>query len=799
MDPILPVSTASTMNESGYDQTSNNNLFTKLTGSIAILFLLLLAFLSIRDQTVPPDVLPASAPDTEFSAERARDYLREITREVHPVGSEAHQRVREYLTEELESMGLEPEVHTTTGFNYFYGQRVSDVYNILVKIPGVNPTGGIGLMSHYDSVPHSYGASDAGNGVAAILETTRAVLAGEPLQNDLYLLIMDSEETGLIGSQAFIDEHPWFEELDLVINFEGRGDSGPALMFRTVGGENGELIRTLARNVPEAVAASYSNEILKILPNDTDLSNFDSAGTLGMDIANIAGVLHYHTSEDNFTNADPRTLQHHGNYMLSLTKAFGNRDLSTVESTNRIYFNLLFIGLVHYPEYLAVPFALLALLFVAGVIAAGFKKKKLTWKGVSIGFLIYPLLLLLLSVAAHFFWTFLSGSVKNIAWFQFFGPHNSAYYLAGIFSMVMAGFLAVHLILKRWFSASDLACGPLILWLTAGVALSFFMPGIAYLFIWPAIFIGAALLFCIFEKPDNYRAKLTVLLLAGGAVILLLAPVVWHLKITLTIMSTGPLTGLFLMTIGFLVLQLDISAEPFRWKMLLAFLAAALIFITGGIATSGLSEEHKKPNGINYFANLDEEKALWYSPEPAPDDWTSFFLGDEPTEKRISEFEHDEIGTLLFSAPENLTLMYNEAPVQDTGIARLDVLSDSLTENGRKFHILITPEPETYFTELLLPGEKTVENIYINGIKINSPDKNFSDERLIYFGSPETGFEVEFTYSDPDESSVTLISAIPGLPNIPELDIPDRDETMMKFFLLDFTQLMKTFELSRTE
>ncbi|MCC5907981.1 MAG: M28 family peptidase [Balneolaceae bacterium] len=787
------------MNESGYNQSSKISLHTRTAGGIAILFLLFLAFLAIRDQAVPPDVVSASAPETEFSAERARNYLREITREVHPVGSSAHQRVREYLLDELENMGLEPEVQSTTGFNDFYGYRMSDVHNILVKIPGTSATGGIGLISHYDSVPNSYGASDAGNGVAAILETARAVLAGEPLQNDLYLLIMDSEETGLIGSQAFIDEHPWFEELNLVMNFEGRGDSGPAFMFRTVGGENGELIKKLAKQVPDAIASSYSNEILRIIPNDTDLSNFDDAGIPGMDIANIAGVLHYHTSEDSFTNADPRTLQHHGNYMLSLTKAFGNRDLSTLESSNRIYFNLLFIGLVHYPEYLAVPLAIFAFLFVTGVIAAGFKKNKLTWKGITAGFLTYPLLVVLLSIAAHFLWAFLSESIENISWFQFFGPHNSSWFITGIFSLVVAGFLAVHLILKRWFSASDLACGPLILWLTAGIALSFFLPGIAYLFIWPAIFTGAALLFCIFEKPDNYRAKLTALLLTGGTVLLLLAPLVWHLKVTLTIMATGPLTGLFLMTLGFLVLQLDISAEPFRWKLPLAFLAAALIFITGGISTSGLSSEHKKPNGVNYFANLDEDKALWYSPGPAPDDWTSFFLGDEPSEKKFSEFEYDEIGTLLFGAPENLTLIYNEAPVQDVGMASLEVLSDSLTENGRKFHILITPEAETYYTELLLPGENPVENIYINGNRINSQDENFSGERLIYFGSPETGFEMEFTYSDPVEYRLTLISAIPGLPNIPELDIPDRDETMMKFFLLDFTQLMKTFELNRSD
>jgi hypothetical protein len=688
------------------DKSQSKNIFFEqplFSGITSLLFLVIVTFFAIRDQSVPPGVIPASSPDTEFSAERARSHLKEITRDIHPVGSEAHQQVREYIIRELESMGLEPEVHSTTGVHYFRGYRASEVHNILVKIPGTNSTGGIGLMAHYDSTPHSYGATDAGNGVAAIMETARVLLESEPLKNDLFLLITDAEETGLIGSQAFIDEHPWFGDLTLVMNFEGRGDSGPALMFRTVGGENGELIRTLARHSPDAVAASFSNEILRILPNDTDLSNFRDAGVLGMDFANIAGVQHYHTSQDNFENADPRSLQHHGNYILSLSHAFGNRDLTELKSPNLIYFNIPAFGMIYYPERFAIPLAIVTFLFISGVMAAGFRKKKLTAKGTILSFIAYPLMMALLALIAHGIWTLLSSSFSGIAVFQFFGPHNSGYYLAGIFLLVFAGFLTIHLIMKKWFTVADIAAAPLLLWVLFGTTLSFIFPGLSYLFIWPAIFTGAAFLFHFSDPFKNSLVTFTGILLSGAAVITILAPTVWHMEVILTIIAIGPLTVLFCTVLGFLVLQLDLSVDPLRLKLPALLAAASLLLITTGIATSGLSGENRKPNGVNYFANLDEEKAFWYSPDIQADWWTTQFLDDEPDLIYASEFEFDDTGAALLGARLDLPLMINEAPLQKDGIPAIEVLSDSLTENGRRFSIRLSPQPGTYNTELFLP------------------------------------------------------------------------------------------------
>jgi len=82
------------------------------------------------------------------------------------------------------------------------------------------------LVAHYDSVPTGPGANDDGVGVATLLETARALTASAPLQNDVIFLFTDSEETGLLGAQAFVTEHLWAKEVEVVLNFEGRGNGG---------------------------------------------------------------------------------------------------------------------------------------------------------------------------------------------------------------------------------------------------------------------------------------------------------------------------------------------------------------------------------------------------------------------------------------------------------------------------------------------------------------------------------------------------------------------------------------------
>src|SRR4029079_1979737 len=151
------------------------------------------------------------------------------------------------------------------------------VDNVVGRLPGSASTRAVLLVAHYDSVPWTAAASDDGAGVAAILEALRALRTGPPLRNDLVVLFTDGEEAGLLGAKAFVEGHRWARGVGVALNFEARGTGGPSLMFETSAG-NGRLVRELAAAAPRPTASSLFYDIYRLLPNDTDLSEFKEAG-----------------------------------------------------------------------------------------------------------------------------------------------------------------------------------------------------------------------------------------------------------------------------------------------------------------------------------------------------------------------------------------------------------------------------------------------------------------------------------------------------------------------------------------
>jgi hypothetical protein len=55
--------------------------------------------------------------------------------------------------------------------------------------------------------------------------------------------------------QAIAQEHPWAVNVEVLINFDARGNRGPVYMFET-SPHNGRLIQTLARAAPRPLATS---------------------------------------------------------------------------------------------------------------------------------------------------------------------------------------------------------------------------------------------------------------------------------------------------------------------------------------------------------------------------------------------------------------------------------------------------------------------------------------------------------------------------------------------------------------
>jgi Zn-dependent M28 family amino/carboxypeptidase len=183
------------------------------------------------------------------------------------------------------------------------------VLNVMARVPGRGAGPAVLLVAHYDSVPASPGAGDDAAAVAALLETLRALRSSPPVTHDVIALFTDGEEAGLIGSAAFVSEHPWARDVGMVLNFEGRGTGGPSFMFETAVG-NLDAVSVL-RHVPEAVANSLSVTVYRYLPNDTDLSELTVLGQPALNFAFIKRSRAYHTAQDDLTHLDAGSVQHH--------------------------------------------------------------------------------------------------------------------------------------------------------------------------------------------------------------------------------------------------------------------------------------------------------------------------------------------------------------------------------------------------------------------------------------------------------------------------------------------------------
>src|SRR5919201_550953 len=346
---------------------------TNLRGFITAVALVLICAAGVRYATHVPAVVPASAPATQFSAERAMRHVRAIAQRPRPMGSEDAHTVGAYVLQTLISLGTASSIQeaTSVGSRHAVAGRV---HNIVGRIQGLSPDAPVVLLvAHYDGVAAGPAAGDDGSGSAVLLETMRALTSGPPLRHNVVALFTDGEEAGLLGAAAFVRAREM--PIGVMLNFEARGTSGPSLMFET-GPGNLDVVRVLRRVArTNARATSLSTTVYRKLPNDTDLSEFALLGVPAMNFAFIGGVNRYHTTEDDVAHLDPRSVQAHGNQALALARAFANGPMPRPRTSDAVFFDLPLIGLVLYAQIWALLLALVALALVIIAIARARKRE----------------------------------------------------------------------------------------------------------------------------------------------------------------------------------------------------------------------------------------------------------------------------------------------------------------------------------------------------------------------------------------------------------------------------------------
>ncbi len=731
----------------------------RLPALFLLVFLPILTALYVLLPT-PPAPVPASAPLDQFSAERAFEHVKAIAQSPRPVGSAAHDAAREYILAQLTGLGLDPQVQDTLSVST-RGGRAARVQNIFARLEGQSEDGkAILLMGHYDSAASAPGASDDGSAVATLLETARALKASPQLQNDVIFLFPDGEELGLLGAKAFWDQHPWAAEVGLVLNFEARGHTGVVYTFET-GFNNGWVMPEFVKAVPYPVASSLMGTVYHNMPNDTDFTIFRDAGLPGFNFGYISGAYAYHSPLDNIENLDLASLQHDGSYALSLTRHFGDLDLDRPSQPDAVYFGILWLGMIVYPGALAIPFAILAVLAVIGLIVFGLRRKRFSLKGIGLSFLTFLGIVAAAALAEWLVWqgvTLIHPQYKTM-WLM--ALYNAPWYWWAFTALTIAIAAGLFALLRKKLSAGDLSVGAMLWWAILAALTSFTLPGVSYIFTWPLVFtlIGMAAAFAFENRPALKTAALGLTAIPAFA---LVAPTLLGVYNGLSMeMAVVPVILTALLS-GLLFLHLDVIAALRHWLVPALSGLAALGCLIGGSLSAGFDANHPYPNAITYGLDAASGRAYWIGYDD-PDTWTAQFL--DGTSDKIQEF---------FPYSDR-SYPKTAAPAATAEAAQITVLDDTLSGGGqRRLRLLVTAPPSAASVWVSIISDADPMGLWVSGEKMD-------DARYVeYWAPPAEGFEIILELdaaAGPVE--LVLVTSTPGLPEIPGFSFTPRPAEMM--------------------
>jgi len=680
----------------------------------ATLALLLAVSFVASSRTGLPRPVPANAADTAFSSARAMATLVEIAREAHPPGSPEHSRVREFLMDRLRTLGLDPEVQTTTSVIQTAAfARSATVRNIVARIPGTASTGTVLITAHYDSREIAIGAGDDGSGVVSIIEAVRALQADEPLQNDVIVLLTDAEELGLLGARAFVDQHPWMNEVTIALSLEMRGGGGPSIMFETKR-DNGWIVRALDDFDAHPFANSLSLEIYERMPNDTDFTPFKEAGVQGLNFAAIDNAHVYHQLYDSPENVSESTLQHHGYHALGALKYLGNADLSSVDGPDVVYFSVPVLGLIVYSQNWSIPISAVAVLLFAVSLLVG-RRAGARLGGAAAG------LGVAVGCAALAF-----GAAWGLQWWlpRFHGEldslHGSAYHSEGWYVLAVA-FATLFIVVtattlaRRWLSVVELCVGALVIPLVAAVWLSVAVPLGAMNLQWPvmAALLATIVVALLRDRAEGLVGWIATVVLAVPVLVMLIwvTELLW---LAMSIRFAGPLAVLFAITFLLCLPALTGLNHPNRWWAPASTVALAAAAVGLGLLGSRPSADRQVPTTLVYAYEHGTGAALWAtsaSDEAAGRTWA--------VERAAGAFT-DSLDLTGFGYRPGLTPV-TSAPVISAAPPSVVVVSDTIAEGERRVTLRVRSRIGAEMLRFEYDDPGNTRLISINGTGIQDP------------------------------------------------------------------------------
>lgn len=314
------------------------------------------------------------ADSSAFSAERVVQDIEQISQKHHSVAHpEERQEVRNYLVDRLNSLGADTiklyEYKSLVGPENKHVVYTFDATNILAEFypegEGSDDATTLMFIAHYDSrysqpMPRqdtvwSYGAADDGYGLGVILESVdQALKYRADWKQGIKVLFTDAEEVGMMGMKAqWQNNREVFDNVGLIINLEARGPYGPALLFETSPG-NARLMELYSSAADYPYTYSLTTVVYGFMPNFTDFT-IAKDDIPGFNFSTIADINHYHTDLDNFSNINPRSIQHYGAQITPIVHRYltepqyaDRESLKSEEDT--ICFSLPMLGLLNFSK-----------------------------------------------------------------------------------------------------------------------------------------------------------------------------------------------------------------------------------------------------------------------------------------------------------------------------------------------------------------------------------------------------------------------------------------------------------------
>ncbi len=746
------------------------------TSSVIFALIILVAtifwsFYSLLPRVIENEEIPLN----DFSTKRALVHVKEMSKKPHYVGSAAHAKVRAYVIEELQKLGLTVEIQQQSITNVKW-RASAIIYNIIARIPGENHSNALMLLSHYDSSPHaSLGASDAASGVATILEGVRAYLAeGNKPKNDIIILISDAEELGLLGAKAFVKYHRWAKDVRLVLNFEARGSGGPSYMLLETNQGNENFIKAFSNaNAPFPISNSIAYSIYKTLPNDTDLTVFrEDADIDGYNFAFIDDHFDYHTAQDSYERLDVNTLQHQGAYLTSTLDYFSKNDLSKLKSErDAIFFNIAPFGLIHYPFSWIIPLLCIAFVLFLILIIYGFKTSKLTIKSILKGFIPFFITLVFVGLFAVLGWKFLQYIYPQYNDMINKFTYNGSLYIIAFSFISVAIFLIIYKRYEKKVSTENLIVAPLIIWGIVAALSYFYLIGATYTVV-PLL--AALLSFGLLLLPKKQLFPLWFHAALAFPLLMLFMPFVYMLPVAL---------GLEMMVASMVLLVLILSLlipvlMPLNIKWIKSMVVLiGIVALFSAHLNANFDEHNKKPNSLIYLMNIDNNTASWLSFDTHLDDFTAQYLTQNSTVTNEK---------LAFKSKFGSRLKYEEkTALIDLPLPDITVLSDSLNDYKRTIKLMIISNRNANKIEMMATNPLHVYSLTINGDKIesnnNKPlfqlDKN--TQLMSYFFTENEPLMVEIVVPSFEDINMAVYESKFDLLTNEMLNVNSRTNNMM--------------------